>query len=72
LNNPNLQGPIAMLDGNPEYVTYLVTVTDRAGCFDTASITIQVYKTGPKFLYQQDLLQMVMAETMYSDQYMLQ
>ena len=37
-----------MLDGNPEYVTYLVTVTDQAGCFDTASITIRVYKTGPE------------------------
>jgi gliding motility-associated-like protein len=48
LNNPNIQGPIAMLDGNPEYVTYLVTVTDQAGCFDTASITIRVYKTGPE------------------------
>jgi gliding motility-associated-like protein len=48
LNNPNIQGPIAMLDGNPEYVTYMVTVTDQAGCFDTASITIRVYKTGPE------------------------
>jgi gliding motility-associated-like protein len=48
LDNPNIQGPIAMLDGNPEYVTYTVTVADQAGCFDTASITIQVYKTGPE------------------------
>jgi gliding motility-associated-like protein len=48
LNNPNIQGPIAILDGNPEFVTYLVTVADQAGCVDTASITIQVYKTGPE------------------------
>jgi len=48
LDNPNIQGPVAMLDGNPEYVTYLVTVTDQAGCIDTSSITIQVYKTGPE------------------------
>jgi len=48
LNNPNIQGPIALLDGNPEYVTYMVTVTDQAGCYDTASITIRVYKTGPE------------------------
>jgi PKD repeat protein len=48
LNNPNIQGPIALLDGNPEYVSYLVTVADRAGCFDTASIAIRVYKTGPE------------------------
>lgn len=47
LNDPTLQGPIALLDGNPEYVTYVVNVTDQAGCSDTASITIRVYKTGP-------------------------
>jgi gliding motility-associated-like protein len=47
LNNPNIAGPVATLDGNPEYVTYMVTVTDQAGCFDTSSITIRVYKTGP-------------------------
>jgi gliding motility-associated-like protein len=48
LDNPNVQGPIAMLDGNPEYITYTVTVADQAGCSDTASITIRVYKTGPE------------------------
>ena len=48
LDNPNIAGPVASLDGNPEYVTYMVTVTDQAGCFDTSSITIRVYKTGPE------------------------
>jgi gliding motility-associated-like protein len=48
LNNPTIQGPIAILNSNPEFVSYSVTVTDRAGCFDTASITIHVYKTGPE------------------------
>ena len=47
LDNPNIQGPIALLDGKPEYVTYTVTVADQAGCSDTSSITIRVYKTGP-------------------------
>jgi gliding motility-associated-like protein len=47
LSNPNIAGPVAMLDGNPEYVTYSVTVADQAGCYDTSSITIRVYKTGP-------------------------
>jgi gliding motility-associated-like protein len=47
LTDPNIAGPIAMLDGNPEYVTYTVTVADQAGCNDTSSITIRVYKTGP-------------------------
>ena len=48
LTDPNIAGPIAMLDGNPEFVSYMVTVADQAGCTDTASITIQVYKTGPE------------------------
>ncbi len=48
LSNPNIAGPIATLDGNPEYVTYMVTAFDQAGCFDTSSITIRVYKTGPE------------------------
>ena len=48
LSNPNVAGPIATLDGNPEYVTYMVTAFDQAGCFDTSSITIRVYKTGPE------------------------
>jgi len=48
LNNPNIQGPIAMLDGNQEFVTYMVTVKDQAGCFDTASISLHVFKTGPE------------------------
>jgi len=48
LDNPNIQGPVALLDGNPEYVTYVVTAFDQAGCYDTSSITIRVYKTGPE------------------------
>ena len=48
LNNPNIKGPTAILDGSPEFVTYMVTVTDQAGCFDTASLNIRVFKTGPE------------------------
>lgn len=48
LTNPDIAGPIAMLDGNPEFVSYLVTVADQAGCTDTASIRIRVFKTGPE------------------------
>ena len=48
LNDPYIQGPIAMLDGNPEHVTYTVTVSNQAGCIDTASISIRVFKTGPE------------------------
>ena len=48
LDNPNIASPIATLDGNPEYVTYMVTAADQAGCTDTANITIRVYKTGPQ------------------------
>jgi gliding motility-associated-like protein len=48
LDNPNIAGPVALLDGNPEYVTYMVTVADQFGCTDTSDITIRVYKTGPE------------------------
>jgi gliding motility-associated-like protein len=48
LSNPNIAGPVAMLDGNPDLVTYTVTVTDQAGCVDTDDITIKIYKTGPE------------------------
>jgi gliding motility-associated-like protein len=47
LNNPNIAGPVAMLDGNPPVIKYTVTVRDQAGCSDTASITINIFKTGP-------------------------
>jgi gliding motility-associated-like protein len=48
LDNPNIAGPIAMFDGNPENVSYMVTAFDRAGCYDTASINIKIFKTGPE------------------------
>ena len=72
LNNPNIQGPVAMLDGNPEFVTYMVTVTDQAGCLDTASITSRFLKPDLRFLCRQVLHQMVMDEMMYSGRYMLE
>jgi gliding motility-associated-like protein len=48
LTNPDIADPIAMLDGNTEFVSYLVTVADQEGCTDTASIRIRVFKTGPE------------------------
>ncbi|HET6769014.1 MAG TPA: PKD domain-containing protein [Chitinophagaceae bacterium] len=48
LTNPDIAGPVVMLDGDPEFVSYLVTVADQAGCTDTASIRIRVFKTGPE------------------------
>lgn len=47
LSNPNIAGPIALLDGNPEIVTYQVVVRNQAGCADSATITVTVFKTGP-------------------------
>lgn len=47
LNNPNIQAPIAILDGNIPVIVYTVVVRDQAGCTDSASITVQVFKTGP-------------------------
>ena len=48
LSNPDVATPVAMFDGNQEYVSYMVTVADQAGCTDTASIRIRVFKTGPE------------------------
>jgi gliding motility-associated-like protein len=48
LSNPNIAGPVALLDGNPDVITYTVTVRDQAGCVDTASITVTIFKTGPE------------------------
>ncbi len=48
LSNPSISNPVTMLDGNPEYIRYSVLVSDQAGCSDTASINIRVYKTGPE------------------------
>lgn len=47
LDNPNIAGPIALLDGNPDSVYYSVLVMDAAGCSDTDTILIRVFKTGP-------------------------
>ena len=47
LNNPGIQGPVAVLDGNSPTIVYTVVVSDQAGCIDSASITVNVFKTGP-------------------------
>ena len=47
LNDPDLQGPVAVLDGNLPTIVYTVVVKDQAGCIDSASITVNVFKTGP-------------------------
>ncbi len=46
LNNPNIYNPIVTLDNSVDNITYTVRVSDNAGCFANAQVTVQVYKTG--------------------------
>jgi gliding motility-associated-like protein len=48
LNNPNIDDPVGTYDGNIEYIIYTVFVQDEAGCEDTASVQVRVFKTDPK------------------------
>ncbi len=48
LNNPNSDAPIGKYDGSFEYITYLVRMQNAAGCEDTASVTVRVFKTNPQ------------------------
>jgi len=46
LNDPSIKNPIALPHNNIEYV---VRVSNSAGCFDTDSILVKVYKLAPGF-----------------------
>lgn len=47
LNNPNIKDPIGMYGSEIDSVTYIVEVYNDAGCFDTASVKVTVFKTIP-------------------------
>lgn len=46
LNDPTIYNPIATLDNSVDNITYTVRVSDNAGCFANAQVTVQVYKKG--------------------------
>lgn len=48
LNNINVANPVATLNGNMDSIRYWVRVVDQAGCFDTATILVKIFKTNPQ------------------------
>lgn len=47
LNNPNIKDPIGIYGSEIDSITYIVEVYNSAGCFDTASVKVTVFKTNP-------------------------
>ncbi len=48
LNNVNVPGPVAKLGGEQDSIRYKVYVTDAAGCLDSASILVKIFRTNPQ------------------------
>lgn len=48
LNNTNVSDPVAILNGNPDSIRYKVIIKDIAGCLDSASLLVKIFKTNPQ------------------------
>ncbi|MBI1344100.1 MAG: T9SS type B sorting domain-containing protein [Terrimonas sp.] len=48
LNNPNIFNPVALHDGSLDSIRYWVRVTDEAGCTDSATLLVKIYKVTPQ------------------------
>ena len=48
LNRTAVPDPIATLFGNPDSIRYKVTVRDVAGCLDSASVLVKIFRTNPQ------------------------
>jgi gliding motility-associated-like protein len=48
LNNINIANPVANLNGNPDSIRYKVLVRDIAGCLDSATVLVKIFKTNPQ------------------------
>lgn len=47
LNNPNIHNPIGTYGAEIDSVRYLVRVYNEAGCYDSATVKVTVFKTTP-------------------------
>lgn len=47
LSNPNIKNPIGIFGGEMDTLRYLVRVFNEAGCYDSASVKVTVFKTKP-------------------------
>jgi len=48
LNNPAINNPVAMHDGSVDSIRYWVQVTDAAGCVDSATLLVKIFKVNPQ------------------------
>jgi gliding motility-associated-like protein len=48
LSRNNIKDPIGVYDGSVDSIRYKLIVTNEAGCFDSAYITVKVFKTSPR------------------------
>ena len=48
LSNPNIPNPLAVYDGTFDSITYKLLVSNAAGCFDSAFVTVKIFKTHPQ------------------------
>ena len=48
LNRNDIVNPFGVYDGSLDSIRYKVIVTNQAGCFDSAYVTVRVFKTNPK------------------------
>lgn len=47
LNNPNIKNPIGIYPAEIDSVRYTVQVYNEAGCYDSAFVSVKVFKTNP-------------------------
>lgn len=47
LNNPNIKNPIGTYGPEVDSIRYIVRVFNEAGCYDSASVKVTVFKTAP-------------------------
>lgn len=47
LNDPNIANPLAIYDGDADSIRYTVLVANEAGCEDTATVVVRVFRTNP-------------------------
>jgi gliding motility-associated-like protein len=48
LNNVFVNNPVAAYDGSFDSIRYWVRVTDEAGCLDSASVLVKIFKVNPQ------------------------
>lgn len=48
LNNVSISNPVAVHDGSIDSIRYWLRVTDEAGCVDSATILVRIFKVNPQ------------------------